>query len=188
MFWPCVRARSMHAAVFLDSLTQKMGAARLHPLTNAASLIFLAKLMIYRDNPAKNRRDLMENPHCCRSVKRVLRAEYLNPGRALQQASALLSPLCCTLSELCCTLRATLHHIYAKLHHSELSYTLLIYLAPFWATLHPTELRCTLNELRCTIKKNVHLPTHRSFAVPSGSILTAFWPFSIFSIYTKRIF
>jgi hypothetical protein len=39
-----------------------------------------------------------------------------------------------------------------KLLPSELRYSLLSYAAPFWAMLHPTELRRTLNELHGTLK------------------------------------
>ncbi len=64
-----------------------------------------------------------------------------------------LSELRCTLSELRCALRATVP-LWAKLRPSELCCTLLRYAAPFRATLHPTELRHTLNELRGTLKIN----------------------------------
>ncbi len=57
-----VRARPFAACSRLFRLfNTKIGAARLHPLTNAASLIFPAKLMIHREIPAKNRRYPMEN-------------------------------------------------------------------------------------------------------------------------------
>ena len=38
----------------------------------------------------------------------------------------------------------------SELRPSELRYSLLSYATSFWATLHPTELRRTLNELRGT--------------------------------------
>jgi hypothetical protein len=46
-------------------------------------------------------------------------------------------------------------------------------LAAFWATLNPTELRLTLNELLGTLKNimsSAHHPAHRSCAVPFGEI------------------
>ncbi len=55
-----------------------------------------------------------------------------------------------------------------KLRPSELRYNLLSYATSFWATLHPTELRRTLNELRCTLKYNVSC--HRSWADPISDI------------------
>ncbi len=45
------------------------------------------------------------------------------------------------------------------------AYYHLSYAAPFWATLHPTELRCTLSELRCTLSDPVlwtHPDQHQS--------------------------
>jgi hypothetical protein len=56
------------------------------------------------------------------------------------------------------------------LHPSELCYILLSYAAPFRATLHTTELRLTLNEIRGTLKINGPRSTHCSFADPSDEI------------------
>ncbi len=58
---------------------------------------------------------------------------------------------CSAPYELRCARRTTLLHL-DKLRPSELRYSLLSYAAPFWATLHPTELRRALNELRGTLK------------------------------------
>ncbi len=65
-------------------------------------------------------------------------------------------------------IRTMLLHL-DKRYPSELRYSLLSYATYFWATLHPTELRRTLNELCGTLKYNVSC--HRSWADPISDII-----------------
>jgi hypothetical protein len=68
----------------------------------------------------------------------------------------------CTLLSYAAFQWAMLHPIWTLLHPksyatpSELSCTLLSYAAPFWAKLHPSEISCTLPELRCALRASLH--------------------------------
>jgi hypothetical protein len=97
--------RAAHPCTALTRLfrlfnTQK-GAARPPPPIGAL-LILPAKLMIFRENPARKSRDPLLNPHCCRSVNRVS-----VPGRDSNPVRDTLHPtgLRCVLIELRCTLK-----------------------------------------------------------------------------------
>jgi hypothetical protein len=48
----------------------------------------------------------------------------------------------------------------------ELRNTLVSYAAPFQAMLHPTELRCTLSELRSTLRSNAAPSELSSYVIP----------------------
>jgi hypothetical protein len=53
-FWPRRHPRALRAPFFMGSLTWQTGYSASHPPPNAASLFLPAKLMIFRENPAKN--------------------------------------------------------------------------------------------------------------------------------------
>jgi hypothetical protein len=57
-------------------------------------------------------------------------------------------------------------HSYSTLRPPELRNTLVIYAAPFLAMLHPTELRCTISELRSTLRSNAAPSELSSYVIP----------------------
>jgi hypothetical protein len=76
-----VRARPFAACSRLFRLfNTKNGRCAPPPYQNASSLILPAKLMIYRENPAKNRRDPLENPYSLTAGQRTTFSVRLHPS------------------------------------------------------------------------------------------------------------